>query len=44
MFAKCGYIEEAKEIFDKMFVKETKAWNSMMEKNEVIKWFCFVHL
>ncbi|XVF56128.1 hypothetical protein PTKIN_Ptkin06aG0092100 [Pterospermum kingtungense] len=30
MYAKCGYIEKAKEIFEKMPVKDQKAWSSMI--------------
>ena len=51
MFAKCGYIDKAKEIFEKMYVKDTKPWNSLILglpihglSDKVIKWFYFVHL
>ncbi|KAJ8899281.1 hypothetical protein K2173_018255 [Erythroxylum novogranatense] len=30
MYAKCGCIEKAKEIFDEMPVKDSKAWSSMI--------------
>lgn len=30
MYAKCGCIERAKEVFDAMPVKDTKAWSSMI--------------
>ncbi|GMH20149.1 hypothetical protein Nepgr_021990 [Nepenthes gracilis] len=30
MYAKCGSIEKAKEVFDAMPVKDTKAWSSMI--------------
>ncbi|CAK9180474.1 unnamed protein product, partial [Ilex paraguariensis] len=30
MYAKCGRIEKAREIFEAMTVKDTKAWSSMM--------------
>ena len=30
MYAKCGCIEKAKEIFDDMPVKDAKAWTSMI--------------
>ncbi|XVE61147.1 hypothetical protein DITRI_Ditri06bG0016700 [Diplodiscus trichospermus] len=30
MYAKCGYIEKAKEIFERMPVKDQKAWSSLI--------------
>ncbi|XP_065857126.1 pentatricopeptide repeat-containing protein At1g59720, chloroplastic/mitochondrial-like [Euphorbia lathyris] len=30
MYAKCGFIEKAKQIFDAMPVKDSKAWSSMI--------------
>ncbi|GAB4843848.1 hypothetical protein Ancab_013810 [Ancistrocladus abbreviatus] len=30
MYAKCGAIEEAKEVFESMPIKDTKAWSSMI--------------
>ena len=30
MYAKCGWIERAKEVFDAMPVKDTKPWSSMI--------------
>lgn len=30
MYAKCGCIERAKEVFDEMLVRDTKAWSTMI--------------
>lgn len=30
MYAKCGLIEKAREVFDEMEVRDTKAWSSML--------------